>query len=339
MTASRQETQVVIIGAGPAGLFAAFECGMLRLKCHVVDTLDQVGGQCQALYPEKFIYDVPSHPRITAQELVDRLKEQAAAFSPAYHLGRRVDGLDRKPDGRWRTTLSDGTQILSSAVIIAAGCGAFGPNRPPLEGIEMYEATGSVRYFVARREDFRGKRVVIAGGGDSAVDWALSLAELAAAVMVVHRRPKFRASPDSEAKLKELADAGAIELVTPYQLHGLEGAEGNLSAVLVSTLDGQVRRLEAQVLLPFFGMSMDLGPIAHWGLGMEGSHIAVDHATMQTSLPGVFAIGDICTYPGKLKLILTGFAEAAQAAHAAHGVVHPGQALHIEHSTTSGVPA
>ena len=334
---SVQETDVVIVGAGPAGLFAAFQCGMLKLQSHVVEVLDAVGGQCQALYPEKFVYDIPAHPKLTAQELVERLKEQAAPFAPTYHLGVQMVSLSRTPDNRWQAGLSNGAKIVAPAIIIAAGCGAFGPNRPPLAGIEDYEGT-SVHYFVTRREDYRGKKVVIAGGGDSAVDWALNLVELAERVMVVHRRPKFRAAPDSEAKLQSLAAQGALDLVVPYQLHGLEGAGGQLTAIQVATLDGQIKTLPADALLAFFGMSMELGPIAQWDLSMSGAHIAVDPATMQTNLQGVFAVGDICTYPGKLKLILTGFAEAALAGHNAYGIARPDQALHIEHSSSMGVP-
>ncbi len=330
------ETDVVVVGAGPVGLFTVFECGMVKLHCHVVDALDAVGGQCQALYPEKPIYDIPGHPRILGSELVDKLRAQAEPFEPVFHLGRQMVALDR--DGsHWRCVLADGTTLRSRAVIVAAGCGAFGPNRPPLDGLEAFEGT-SVFYFVARREDFRGKRVVIAGGGDSAVDWAVSLAEIAAKVMVVHRRPKFRAAPLAEAKLLALAATDAVELVVPYQLHGLHGHDGRLDSVTVATLDGQTRRLEADVLLPFFGMAMELGPITGWGLAMDGGRVGVDPATMATDTPGVFAVGDICDYPGKLKLILSGFAEAARAAHSAHAHIHPEAALHFEYSTTSGVP-
>ena len=331
-----QETDVIIVGAGPAGLFAAFQCGMLKLSTHVVDVLAAAGGQCQALYPEKFIYDIPGHPKLMAQDLVERLQQQAAPFQPSYHLETQVMELTQA-GSRWQAHLSDGSIISAAAVIIAAGAGAFGPNRPPLDGIQDYEGT-SVHYFVSRREHFRGQRVVIAGGGDSAVDWALNLVEIASRVMVVHRRPKFRAAPDSEAKLQQLAAAGALDLVVPYQLHGLHGTNGTLKAVDVATLDGQIQTLQADALLAFFGMSMDLGPIAQWHLDMAGSYIAVDPASMQTNLPGVFAIGDICTYAGKLKLILSGFAEAARAAHSAHHAVHPDQALHVEHSSTAGVP-
>jgi thioredoxin reductase (NADPH) len=334
---SVHDTDAVVVGAGPVGLFAVFQCGMVKIRCHVIDPLEAVGGQLSALYPEKPIYDIPGHPSILAAELVDRLAEQAAPFAPTYHFGAQVEQVSREADGRWRCGLSNGTTIVARAVIIAAGAGAFGPNRPPLEGLDRFEGS-SVFYLVRRREDFRDKRVVIAGGGDSAVDWAISLAELAAKVMVVHRRPKFRAAPESEARLKHLAETGAVELVVPYQLHGLEGSDGRLSAVVVADLDGKTRRLEADTLLPFYGLSTDLGPIAQWGLAMDRSVINVDPATGATSEPGIFAAGDICSYPGKLKLILSGFAEAARVAHSAHAVVHPGEALHFEHSTTSGVP-
>jgi thioredoxin reductase (NADPH) len=329
-------TDVAIIGAGPVGIFAVFECGMLGMRCHVVDALDVAGGQCAALYPEKPIYDIPGYPRIDAAALVDRLVEQAAPFKPVYHLGQRVERLQREGEG-WRMETGAGTAIAARAVVIAAGVGAFGPNRPPLAGIEEYEGK-SVFYLVTRRDSLRGRRVVIAGGGDSAVDWALSLAAVAARVMVVHRRAKFRAAPESAARLARLAAEGAIDLVVPYQLHALEGADGRLSAVVVADLEGATRRLPADVLLPFYGLAMSLGPIAEWGLDLTQHHIAVDPATCATSLPGVFAIGDIATYKGKLKLILSGFAEAALAAHAIHPLLHPGEALHFEYSTTKGLP-
>jgi thioredoxin reductase (NADPH) len=332
------QTDVAIIGAGPVGLFAVFECGMLKLRCHVIDALDVKGGQCAALYPEKPIFDIPAYPRIDAQDLVERLSEQAAPFHPHYHLGQSVTGLKPLPGGGFRLTTSKGISVEARAIFIAAGAGAFGPNRPPLAGIEEYEGK-SVFYLVGKREEFRGKRIVIAGGGDSAVDWALSLAEIAASVMVVHRRAKFRAAPESAAKLDAQHKSGKIELVVPYQLHGLEGGNGQLTTVVVATLEGALRRLEADVLLPFFGLATDLGPIAQWGLALEQHHLAVEPSSCVTSQPGIFAIGDVAHYPGKLKLILTGFAEAALAAHAAYPLVHPGEALHFEYSTSKGVPA
>ncbi len=337
MSDLRPKTDVAIIGAGPVGLFAVFECGMVKVKTHVIDALDMLGGQCAALYPEKPIYDIPGHPRIDAQVLVDKLAEQAAPFNPTYHLGQQVVTLTRA-EGGFVLGLAGGSEIEAKAVIVAAGVGAFGPNRPPLAGIEAYEGT-SVHYLVKRREDFRGKRIVIAGGGDSAVDWALSLSEVAAQTMVVHRRPKFRAAPESEARLKALADAGKIELVVPYQLKALEGANGQISHVIVSTLDGAERALACDALLPFFGLSMNLGPIAEWGLKLQKGQIEVQPSTCETSEPGIFAIGDVAQYPGKLKLILSGFAEAAAAAHAIRALVYPGEVFHFEYSTTQGVPA
>jgi len=337
MDSSLQHTDVAIIGAGPVGLFAVFECGMLEMRCHVFDALDVVGGQCAALYPEKPIYDIPGYPRIDAGALVDRLAEQAASFAPTYHLGHAVTALDEATGG-FVVTNAAGVRVAARAVVIAAGGGAFGPNRPPLPGIEQYEGR-SVFYMVRRREDFRSKRVVIAGGGDSAVDWALSLAELAEQVMVVHRRERFRAAPQSLTRLHQLAESGKVEMVIPFQLYGLEGAGGCLSAVVVADLAGKQRRLEADCLLPFFGLATQLGPLAQWGFAFDDHRIVVDPASCATSRLGIFAIGDIATYPGKLKLILTGFAEAAFAAHAIYPLVHPGEALHFEYSTTKGVPS
>ncbi|WP_159348252.1 NAD(P)/FAD-dependent oxidoreductase [Roseomonas harenae] len=331
------ETDVAIIGAGPVGLFAVFECGMLRMKCVVVDALEAIGGQCSALYPEKPIFDIPAHPRIAGADLIHELEKQAQPFAPIYLLGRRVERM-LEEDGHFTLGTSEGDSVRAKAVILAAGAGAFGPNRPPLEDLTRYEASGAVRYMVARREDFRGKKVVIAGGGDSAVDWALSLKEIAAKVTVVHRRPKFRAAPESAAQLDAAAAKGELEMAIPYQLHGLKGDGSTLSHVTLATLKGETRDVEADHLLAFFGLSMELGPIAEWGLGMDRSHVTVEPSTCETSRPGIYAIGDVATYPGKLKLILQGFSEAAMAAHAIHPRVHPGEALHFEYSTSKGVP-
>jgi thioredoxin reductase (NADPH) len=342
MTTDLLRADVAIIGAGPVGLFAVFECGMLGLSCHVFDVLDAAGGQCTALYPEKPIYDIPGYPRILASDLVEKLLEQAAPFKPVFHLGRQVVRVEAIAAGRWLVESADGTRLDVAAIIVCAGVGAFGPNRPPLPDIERFEGKPpgcGINYFVRRRDEYRGRRVVIAGGGDSAVDWALSLAEVAASVAVVHRRPKFRAAPESAKKLQALAEAGTVELVVPYQLHGLDGEGGHLDAVIVCDLDGHERRIAADVLLPFFGLSQNLGPIADWGLNLHRNHIVVDPATCAAGRTGIFAIGDIATYPGKLKLILSGFAEAALAAHAIHPLVHPGEALHFEYSTTKGIPA
>ena len=328
---------VAIIGAGPVGLFAAFECGMLKLSAVLIDALGEVGGQCAALYPEKPIYDIPAHPAIEAATLIEGLEQQIAPFAVPRLLGRIVTGFDGERGG-FRIMTDQGDVVHAKAVMLAAGAGAFGPNRPPLAGIEAFEAGGAVQYYVRRREAFRGKRVVIAGGGDSAADWALSLKDVAASVAVVHRRPKFRASPETAAQLAAAANTGAIELVIPYQLHALHGADGVLSSVEVADLEGGTKHLPADILLPFFGLAMDLGPIAQWGLALEHHHVTVTQASCETNIPGIFAIGDIAAYPGKLKLILQGFAEAAMAAHAIHPIVHPGEALHFEYSTTKGVP-
>ncbi|OYV26273.1 MAG: ferredoxin--NADP(+) reductase [Acidocella sp. 20-63-7] len=330
-------TDVAIIGAGPSGMFAVFECGMLKMSCVLIDTLSEVGGQCAALYPEKPIYDIPGHPGIEAGALIEQLEAQIAPFAAPRLLGRRVETCTGT-HGAFHLTTDAGDQITAKAIIIAAGAGAFGPNRPPLDGLHTYEASGAVQYFVKRREALRGKRVVIAGGGDSAVDWALALNGIAASIHVVHRRAKFRAAPESAAQLDAAAARGEIDMVIPYQLHALHGANGALSSVEVADLDGATRHIEADILLPFFGLAMELGPIAQWGLELTQHHVNVTPATMETSAPGIFAVGDIATYPGKLKLILQGFAEGAMAAHAIHPIVYPDKALHFEYSTSKGVP-
>ena len=332
------ETDVAIIGAGPVGLFAAFECGMLKLRACLVDALGEVGGQCSALYPEKPIYDIPAHPAIAAGQLIASLETQIAPFEVPRLLGRRVDGLAGER-GAFTLATDRGDTVRCKAVLLAAGAGAFGPNRPPLAGLQAFEDSGAVQYLVKRREDFRGARVVIAGGGDSAVDWALSLKDVSAKLYVVHRRAKFRAAPETCGQLDAAVARGEIEMVTPYQLHGLHGTDGRLEAVEVADFSGGTRRLAADRLLPFFGLSMDLGPIAGWGLHLQHMHVHVTAATCETSVPGVFAIGDVATYDGKLKLILQGFSEAAMAAHAIHPIVHPDTALHFEYSTSKGVPA
>ncbi|MBL8676723.1 MAG: NAD(P)/FAD-dependent oxidoreductase [Alphaproteobacteria bacterium] len=336
---SHQHRDVAIIGAGPVGLFAIFECGMMGLKCHVVDALDAVGGQCTALYPEKPIYDIPAYPKILGGELIENLKKQADPFNPSYHLGQQVLKMKKDEEANlWQLETSLGERLVAKTILIAAGVGAFGPNRPPLEKLEEFEGK-SVFYYVKSREDFRGKNIVIAGGGDSAVDWALSLSKVAKKVSVVHRRPKFRAAPESESQLHALAQKGIIDLVIPFQLDALSGNAGKLERVIVRSLDGERRELEADCLLPFYGLAMDLGPIAHWGLQLNTTHIQIDPRDCSTNIPGIFAVGDIAYYSHKLKLILTGFSEAAQAAHAIRAFVHPGEVYHFEYSTTSGVPA
>lgn len=330
------ETDIVVIGAGPVGLFAVFEAGMLNMKCHVVDTLDFIGGQCTALYPEKPIYDIPAYPQITGADLITKLEEQIKPFGAEFHLDNQVVKFAKEGDD-FLVATSQNKLIKAKAIIIAAGCGAFGPNRPPLENLEAYEARGSVKYLVNKISDYKDKNVVIAGGGDSAIDWVLSLSGVASKVYLVHRRAKFRAAPNSVEKLNILAEKGEVELVVPYQLAGLNGEQGKLQEVVVKDLDGNSKALEADYLLPFYGLSMELGPIADWGLNIDKKHIAVDPATMATNLDGVYAIGDIADYAGKLKLILTGFSEAAFAAHQAYKKVFPDKPLHFEYSTTKGV--
>jgi thioredoxin reductase (NADPH) len=328
---------VALIGAGPVGLFAAFELGMLKLSAVLIDALAEPGGQCTALYPEKPIYDIPAHPMIEAGELIAQLERQIAPFATPRLLGRRVEKLEGSI-GDFTLTTDHGDTVRAKAVIIAAGAGAFGPNRPPRDGLEAFETSGAVQYYVRHREALRGKRVVIAGGGDSAVDWALALRGIAASIHVVHRRGKFRAAPGTAEQLDAAAARGEVEMVIPYQVSALYGAEGRLESVEVADMDGAKRRLSADILLPFFGLSMDLGPISTWNLALDRHNLAIEPATCATSIPGIFAIGDIVTYPGKLKLILQGFSEAAMAAHAIYPIVYPDTALHFEYSTTSGIP-
>ncbi|MGG6428953.1 NAD(P)/FAD-dependent oxidoreductase [Acetobacter ghanensis] len=332
------ETDVAIIGAGPAGLFAAFQCAMLRLRCVLIDVLPEVGGQCAALYPEKPIYDIPACPAVEGAELITNLERQIAPFNVPRMLKQRVESLSGQR-GDFSLTTDKGTNLRAKAVIIAAGAGAFGPNRPPLDGLTDFEESGAVQYYVRRKADFQNKRIVIAGGGDSALDWALSLKDLAAKLYLVHRRDRFRGAPESLRQLEEAVAAGQIEKVVPYQLHALRGDNGALSGVDVIDMDGATRTLDADVLLPFFGLATDLGPVARWGMDTQRSTIPVTPSNCETSLPGVFAIGDVATYPGKLKLILQGFSEAAMAAHAIHPIIYPEQALHFEYSTSKGVPA
>ncbi|MBA4250066.1 MAG: ferredoxin--NADP(+) reductase [Candidatus Puniceispirillum sp.] len=330
-------TDVVVIGAGPVGLFAVFECGMQRLKCCLFDSLDHLGGQCAALYPEKPIYDIPTHSSITGEDLVNRLIDQMKVFEPQIFLKEQIEKLEKNEDQTFKVTGSRGTVVRCKAVVIAAGVGAFGPNRPPLEGIEHYEGQ-SVLYSVLNREQYRDKKVVIAGGGDSAVDWALSLSEIASDVTVVHRRSKFRCLPESQKQLEELASVGKIQLAVPYQLSQLKGDNAQITHVGISTIEGEYKEIEADFLLPFFGLSMNLGPILDWDLALSKNCITVDPSTSETSVPGVFAVGDISTYKNKQKLILTGFAEAALAAKMVRQLLYPDEVVHFEYSTSQGIP-
>lgn len=329
-------SDVIIIGAGPVGLFTIFQCGMMGLKCSVVESLDEIGGQCTALYPEKPIYDIPAHPKIAAADLIHQLEKQASPFSPRYFLGQQAVSL-KKEDQSWKITTSSGENISAKAIIIAAGAGSFGPNKPPLPDRDQFE-NKSLFYHVRNPEFFRNKKVLIAGGGDSAIDWALNLQPLAEKITLVHRRPKFKAAPENVGKVYELASKDIISLAIPYQLKALNGLNGILKSVTLYDLEGNEKEIEADFLLSFFGLSMTLGPLLEWGLSLDKSHISVHPNTYETSLDGIFAVGDICTYPHKQKLILTGFSEAAQAAHQARSLVYPGESFHFEYSTTKGLP-
>ena len=333
----QQKADILIIGAGPVGLFTAFQAGMMDMSCIVVDILSEIGGQCTALYPEKPIYDIPAYPEITAAELVLQLQKQATPFSPNYILGEQVLEYNKLDDGGFVCSTNKGSSIHCKAIIIAAGGGAFGPNRPPLDTIEQYEDS-SVLYYVKDRNKFSGKEVVIAGGGDSAVDWALSLSEIAAKVTLVHRREKFRCSPHSSSKLKSAAQNGQLTLAIPFQLHSLQGDGNSLQSVSVIDLDGNTQTIKADYLLPFFGLSMELGPLHNWQLELKQNHIAVALENYSTNIEGIYAVGDVASYPGKLKLIMTGFAESATAIHHAYTVVHNGKLPHFQHSTDKIMP-
>jgi len=326
-------TDVVIIGAGPVGLFAVFELGLLDIKAHVIDILDKPGGQCAELYPEKPIYDIPGFPMVTGQELTDRLLEQIAPFKSELHLQQRVDELIHEDDGTFRLTTDIGTEFHAKAVVIAAGGGSFTPKRPPLEGIQDYEGT-SVFYSVRRIEDFRDRDVLISGGGDSALDWVLSLQPVVRSLMLIHRRDKFRAAPDSVNKMLALADSGKITF-TLGQVTELHGHEKKLEAVTIRGNDGESFRHDCDAMLPFFGLTMKLGPVADWGLNLEENLIPVDTEKFMTSEPGIYAIGDINTYPGKMKLILSGFHEAALMANDAYLIVHPDKKRTFQYTTSS----
>lgn len=326
------ETDAVIIGAGPVGLFAVFELGLVDIKAHVIDILDKPGGQCAELYPEKPIYDIPGLPIVTGQGLTDSLMAQIKPFGAAFHLGQRVDALQKMEDGRFQLVTDTGTQFLAKVVVIAAGGGSFTPKRPPLANIESFEGT-SIFYSVRRMDDFRDKDVFVVGGGDSALDWTLNLQPIARSLTLLHRRDDFRGAPHSVEQMRALVRDNKIALVIG-QMGGLEGENGNLTAVTVKTKDGEVR-YPCNRLLPFFGLTMKLGPVAGWGLNLQENLIPVDTERFETSTPGIFAIGDINSYPGKLKLILSGFHEAALMSQAAHRIVYPGKKLLFQYTTSS----
>jgi thioredoxin reductase (NADPH) len=326
------ETDAAIVGAGPVGLFAVFELGLVDIKAHVIDILDKPGGQCAELYPEKPIYDIPGMPVVTGQGLTDALLAQIKPFGATFHLGQRVDALERTDDGRFLLTTDLGTRFLAKVVVIAAGGGSFTPKRPPLAGIEAYEGT-SVFYSVRRIEDFRGKDVMVVGGGDSALDWTLNLQPVASSLTLVHRRDEFRGAPHSVERMRALVRDGKVALLIG-QMGALHGEGGALTAVTVKTKDGETR-VAANRLLPFFGLTMKLGPVANWGLNLNENLIPADTEKFETSEPGIFAIGDINWYPGKLKLILSGFHEAALMSQAAYKIVYPGKRLLFQYTTSS----
>jgi thioredoxin reductase (NADPH) len=326
------ETDAVIIGGGPVGLFAVFELGLVDIKAHVIDILDKPGGQCAELYPDKPIYDIPGLPIVTGQEITDRLLEQIKPFKPVFHLGQQVEELKRLPDGHFHLKTDVGKEFIAKVVVIAAGGGSFTPKRPPLVGIEAYEGT-SVFYAVRRMESFRGKSVLIVGGGDSALDWTLNLQPVAKSLTLLHRRDEFRGAPHSVQKMRLLAAEQKIRLVIG-QVSALHGEGGRLDAVTIKTKDGE-ERLPVEVMLAFFGLTMKLGPVANWGLALTDNLIRVDTEKFEASEKGIFAIGDINTYPGKLKLILCGFHEAALAAQQAYKYVYPGKKLLFQYTTSS----
>lgn len=326
------ETDIVIIGAGPCGLFAVFELGLYDLKCHLIDILDRAGGQCAELYPEKPIYDIPAWPEISGQGLTDKLLEQIKPFHPEFHFNRMVTETSRLADGRFRVVTDENEVFICKVVVIAAGGGSFQPKRPPVPGIEAYEGK-SVFYSVRRMDEFKGQDVLIVGGGDSALDWTLNLQPVAKSVTLMHRRPEFKAAPDSVKKMFALVDAGKMKFETG-QVTGLQGADGQLTGVTIKGGEGE-KTIASTRMLPFFGLTMKLGPIADWGLNLDANLIPVDTEKFETSEPGIFAIGDINTYPGKLKLILSGFHEAALMTQAAKRICSPGERIVFQYTTSS----
>ena len=327
------KTDALIIGAGPCGLFAVFELGLLDIKCHLIDILDKPGGQCAELYPEKPIYDIPAFPVISGQELTDNLMEQIAPFDPVFHLQQMAEKVEKLENGGWRVVTDIGTQFEAKVIVIAAGGGSFMPKKPPIPGIEEFEGT-SVFYAVRQMEPFRGKNIAIVGGGDSALDWTLNLAPLAESMTLIHRRDNFRAAPDSVGKMRGLVAEGKMNFQLG-QVKELIGSGGQLDAISVEDPDKNRVEIECDTLLPFFGLTMKLGPIADFGLNLHENLIPVDTEKFQTSTAGIFAIGDINTYPGKLKLILSGFHEAALMAREAFRIIYPDARLRFEYTTSS----
>ena len=327
------KTDVLIIGAGPVGLFAVFELGLLDIKTHLVDILDKVGGQCAELYPEKPIYDIPGIPQITGQDLTAGLMEQIKPFHPTFHLGEMITTIENVGVPLFHVTTDSGKTFEAKVVVIAAGGGSFQPKRPPIVGIEAYEEK-SVFYAVRKMEQFRDKNIIVVGGGDSALDWTLNLQPIAKRLTLVHRRDDFRGAPDNVNKMRALVAQGKMDLRIG-QVTDLEGVDGVLSAASIKDKDGALAHIEVDALLPFFGLTMRLGPVADWQLDMQDNLIKVDVSTFETNRPGIFAIGDINIYPGKLKLILSGFHEGALMAQKAHHYVHPEKRLVFQYTTSS----
>lgn len=329
------QTDIIIIGAGPTGLFAVFEAGLLKMRCHIIDALPQPGGQLTELYPKKPIFDIPGYPSVGAGELIDNLMEQIKQFEPGFTLNEQASIIDKQEDGTFIVTTNKGTQIHGNSVAIAGGLGSFEPRKPVIENIEKYEENG-VEYFVKNPELFRDKKIVIAGGGDSALDWSVFLADVAADVTLVHRRNEFRGALDSVDKVIELKKLGKINLITPAEITGIIGDE--TVEGLVIEKDGETFTIDTDYFIPLFGLSPKLGPIANWGLEIEKNAIKVNNALdYQTNIEGIYAIGDVNTYPGKLKLILCGFHEATLMCQSVYNRMNPGKKFVLKYTTVSGV--
>ena len=330
------ETDILIIGAGPTGLFTVFEAGLLKMKCHLIDALPQAGGQCSEIYPKKPIYDIPAYPEILAGDLTEKLLEQCKQFEPGFTLGERAETIEKQTDGSFVVTTNKGTQHKAPVVAIAGGLGSFEPRKPQLDNIRFYEDKG-VAYIIKDPEVYRNKKVVISGGGDSALDWSIFLSEVASEVTLIHRRNEFRGALDSVDKVQELKNAGKINMITPAEVTALIG-EHQLEAIEVTKSGESPVRIETDHFIPLFGLSPKLGPIADWGLEIEKNAIKVNNALdYQTNIPGIFAIGDVNTYPGKLKLILCGFHEATLMCQAAYQIINPGKRYVLKYTTVSGI--
>lgn len=329
------KTDICIIGAGPVGLFAVFEAGLLKMRCHLIDVLPQVGGQLSEIYPRKPIYDIPGYPTIDAQDLIDKQMEQIAPFAPTFTLGERVEALEKQEDGSYHVVGSEGTVIHCQVVVIAGGLGCFEPRKPALENLEKYEGQ-SVHYMVKDPEKFRDKKVVIAGGGDSALDWTLHLSEISSKVTLVHRSSNFRGAPDSAEKVYSLAKEGKINLLLAHNLVSLNG-NGSLESITMSNKEKETISVGTDYFIPLYGLTPKLGPIADWGLNIDKNAIEVDTFDYSTNVERIYAIGDINTYPGKLKLILCGYHEAALMAQSAFKYVYPDQKLTFKYTTVNGV--